>query len=252
MVFGGKKFIQFILNSHIMKLNHIVLIIILLCIIFISGCVDIEPRSYESDLNNNDREINEIVTILKDFGLNNQDIINVIKHELGYSDYLIKKEDPRDYITAYYDDAYNRDFSEIISNKYWVAHDILKLSKIGINSDISYDDETALMYINNNLKIHGLTANFSPHDWDEKFQISIGNETRNFSADFNYSTDYHDMRKLINTINLLLRNFDLIYLDADSGGDDYTFLLLEVNRYEQLRNKYKHELNKILTPFKFR
>lgn len=238
--------------SFCMNLNRVsMLLVLLIGSIFLSGCVDANITSDKSDLDQGEKEVNEIITILKDFGLNEQDIIESIKIMGDYSKSLIIKEEPEDYIVAHHDALYG-DISEIESNKYNVAHDILAWSKIGIYSDWKYDDENLLFNINSNLKIHGVKANFSTHEWEENFKITIENRDQSVSSYFRYSTasKNHDMNELINTINQLLKNFNLIYVDSYSGGDDYTFLLLELDQYNNINNKYGSELNKILMPWK--
>lgn len=235
-----------------MSLNHISLLLVLLIgNILFSGCVDTKNLSDKSGPNSGEKEVDEIITILKDFGLDERDIIETIKNIGDYSKSLITKEEPRDYIIAHHNALYGN-ISELGSNRYNVAHDILKWSKIGLYSDWKYDDESALWKINNNLKIHGLKVNFSTHKWDEDFKITIGNGNQSISSDFRYSTipNSRNMKELINTINQLLKNFNLVYVDSDSGGDDYTFLLLELDRYNNINIKYGDELNKILMPWK--
>lgn len=238
--------------SFCMNLNRVsILLVLLIGSIFLSGCVDTNPTSDKSGFDQGEKEVNEIITILNDFGLNEQDIIESIKMIGDYSKDLIIKEESEDYIVAHHDAIYG-DISEIESNKYNIAHDILKWSKIGIYSDWKYDDESILSNINSNLKIHGLKTNFSTHEWDEDFKITIENGDQSVSSDFRYSTasNGHDMNELINTINQLLKNFNLIYVDSDSGGDDYTFLLFELDQYSNIKSKYGSELNKILMPWK--
>lgn len=234
-----------------MNLNRVSMLFVLLIVnIFLSGCVDMNSTSDKSGLNQGDAEVSEIITILKDFRLNEQDIIESIKNIGDYSKSLIIKEEPEDYIVAHHDALYG-DISKIESNKYNVVHDILKWSKIGLYVDWKFDDESALSGINTNLKIHGLKANFSTHEWDENFKITIENENQSVSSDFKYSTvpDSRNMNELISTINPLLKNFNLMYVDSNSGEDDYTFLLLELDQYNNINSKYGSELNEILMPW---
>lgn len=192
--------------------------------------------------------VDEIIAILKDFGLSEQDIIMTVKEKMDYSKKLINKGTVKEYIIAHYDCIYREPIANIILYKHGIAHDILKYNT-GFSMDWKFSEETAFWNINKNLKKYGIETNFSPHEWNDKFKITLKKGSMAVYADFKYSMKIHDMKELIDAINKMLKTFGLVYLDADEGGDGYAFLLVDFERYNSLKKKYGKDLVKILVPW---
>ena len=176
-------------------------------------------------------------SLLKDFGVSDEEIIKNCEEATRRDnvDWAICT-----HIEAVHGDT-EKDFKRGVPQ---VFHRILCNAK-GFIRDWKYSDKEIQLTLNgaNLLGKHNLSISFTEHTWNQSFNIALTNtrtqkiyEVETFSYT---NTSDHNMNELIKSINGLLENEGLILLDADSGGDEYTFILLTIPEYDRLKNRYE-------------
>lgn len=189
----------------------------------------------------------EIIGILKDFGFDNQSIMDLVKSDGRYSKRLIKNDEAPEYIVAHHDHVFNEDFIKITERKYAILHNLLMCSEFSIRCEWDYRDEDALGTIGKQLESRGLSLSFTPHGWGEPFCIEVISGTKKRSAEVRHKDRYHSLRSLINVVNALIVKDGLQYHPAGSSKEEFRYILIDEERRLRLSHKYGSELGRILS-----
>lgn len=198
--------------------------------------VEIDPEDLKEVLS-------EITEFLNDVGLTDDDIVEASKGFGARSPEIPKYGSPGDYlVSAYTEDMFSapmyadhHDLSDFQDHKRHIIHLLMAYSKRGMVVPMKTIDLDLLEYdLQPTLGSFGVHIDFSPHKYEESFQITIHKGDFIRTADVDQSTGEKNIDDKLDIIQHLIVDFGLIYIHM--GG--FRYFLFEREHLAAVRNKY--------------
>ncbi len=190
--------------------------------------------------------LDEVIAFLKDVGLNEADIIDATSCITDEPDESAHYEPPKGHIMGVYRDMFSEDLVELEENKHGLIHQLLACSKIGMDVDRKWEDEGLLEGLRTELEPFGVAIDFSPHEYEQSFKITVRRGDVERTADVDQSGGEMFITEKMDLVNGLLRDFGLSYVEMDSGGENAQYFLMEDEHMQALSDKYGDFLEQVI------
>lgn len=202
--------------------------------------VEIDPEEIEEVLA-------EIIVFLNDIGLDDDDIIDAASVAGGFHP-VTEYGSPGESIVSFYNKRFREDLSAIQGYKYIMIHRLMANSRLGMLLEWKGFDEDLLdACLKPTLGSFGVDIDFSDHEYDKSFQISVRKGNLERVADVDQSSGLLYLDNKMDIINNLIDDFGLIYLDIDNtGGDFCQYFLFENEHLAAIRIKYGDFFEEVL------